>query len=89
MCPVIYLVSSYKIMELSSSGYILSPSNSPIPITLSTTLNISGYWVASNTFNSSYHFVYFPAGQYTVIVADEWGAIAFLHFTVHFTVNAQ
>ncbi|MFG1445777.1 MAG: hypothetical protein AAE975_01205 [Thermoplasmatales archaeon] len=89
MCPVIYPVSSYKIMGLSSNGYIISSSNSPIPITLSNTATVSGYWVASNPFNSSYHFVYFPAGQYTVIVADEWGAIAFLHFTVHFTVNAR
>ena len=89
MCPVIYPVSSYKIIGLSSNGYIISSSNSPIPITLSDIATFSGYWVPSNTFNSSYHFVYFPAGQYTVIVADEWGAIAFLHFTVHFTVNAQ
>ena len=89
MCPAIYPVSSYKIMGLSSNGYILSSSNSPIPITLTSTATFSGYWVASNPFNGSYHFVYFPAGQYTVIVADEWGAIAFLHFTVHFTVYAQ
>ena len=89
MCPLIYMVSSYKILGLSSNGYILSQGNSfnsssnlLIPITLSNAVTFSGYWAPSNSINGSYHFVYFPAGQYTVIVADEWGAVAFLHFTV-------
>ncbi|MGC8562642.1 MAG: hypothetical protein ACP5UZ_03655 [Thermoplasmata archaeon] len=82
MCSIIYPVSSYRIMGLSSSGYMLSSSNSPIPLTLSNTIRISGYWAPSNPLSTSYHFEYFPAGQYTVIVADEWGAVAFLHFTV-------
>jgi hypothetical protein len=87
MCPVV-LVSGYEILGFSDQGYMLTAGNSPTPITLSSTVSFSGYWVASNPINNSnplnnsYNFIYFPVGQYTVFIADEWGETALLHFTV-------
>jgi hypothetical protein len=88
MCPAILDVIGYKILGLSDQGYMLTFGNSPTPITLSSTVSFSGYWVASNPINNSnplnnsYNFIYFPVGQYTVFIADEWGETALLHFTV-------
>lgn len=81
-CPVIYPVSSYEITGLSDHAYILSPSNPSIPITLISTVQIDGYWAPSISIDGSSQFHYFPAGEYTVIVADEWGAASLLHFQV-------
>lgn len=38
---------------------------------------VDGYW-----YNGGPTFQQFPAGNYTIIAADEWGQVAFLHFTV-------
>jgi len=81
-CPVEFLVSGYEILGFSDQGYMLTAGNSPTPITLSSTVSFSGYRVASNPLNNSYNFIYFPVGQYTVFIADEWGETALLHFTV-------
>lgn len=81
-CPLIFPVGSYRIVGFSSEAFILYSSNPPIPITLVSTIPIAGYWFQSSTPNGSYHFVYFPTGQYTVIIADEWGATELLHFQV-------
>jgi len=88
MCPVEFLVSGYEVLGSSDQGYMLTAGNSPTPITLSSTVSFSGYWVDSNPinnsnpFNNSYNFIFFPVGQYTVFIADEWGESALLHFTV-------
>jgi len=87
-CPVEFLVSGYEILGFSDQGYMLTAGNSTTSITLSSTVSFSGYWVASNPINNSnplnnsYNFIYFPVGQYTVFIADEWGETALLHFTV-------
>jgi len=88
MCPALVHVNGYELMGLSDRGFILGAGDFSIPITLSSTVSFSGYWVASNPvnnfnpLNNSYKFIYFSAGQYTVIIADEWGETALLHFTV-------
>jgi hypothetical protein len=82
MCPAINAVNAFRINGSSDSGFMLTPGNSPIPITLSSSLTFSGYWTENSTINGQYKFVHFAAGQYTIIVADEWGAINFLHFQV-------
>ncbi len=82
MCPALYNVKSYQIVGLSDIAYLIGSGNPPIEITLNSEVSFSGYWVTSSPFNGTYHFVPFPAGQYTIIVADEWGAYDLLHFTV-------
>lgn len=81
-CPALFPVSGYKIDGFSHVGYILSPSNSPVPISLSSDLQLSGYWNGTNPNNGTYILTDFPAGQYTIVVADEWGSVVFLHFQV-------
>ena len=49
------------------------------------TSQLSGAYVANQTYTRSYTFMRplpFPPGIYTIAVGDEWGQIALLHFTV-------
>ncbi|MCL4447775.1 MAG: hypothetical protein M1556_01130 [Candidatus Thermoplasmatota archaeon] len=85
-CPEIYVFDNYTIGAQSDSAILTGP-NSPFNVTLLSTFTFNGYYAAgSNSTDSSpnqnYQYNYFPQGEYTVVVEDEWGAIAFLHFRV-------
>lgn len=82
MCPLIYTVSSYRILGSSDVAYLTGGGNPPPEFTLRSSVNFGGYWAQDGILNGSYHFVRFPAGEYTVVVADEWGAVQLLHFRV-------
>lgn len=81
-CPAIFPIDAYRLNGWSDQGYTLSSGNRPIAITLYTSVEISGYWTMENPTNGTYEFVSFPAGQYTAVFADEWGAVKLLHFQV-------
>lgn len=57
--------------NISSQGYSIGDS-----------LNFSGHYVETFPFSGVYHFIRFQKGEYTVVVADEWGAAELLHFRV-------
>ena len=66
---------------------VVSGTNTPLNITLYSNLSFSGYWtqngsVSGNTTSQNYHFNYFQNGVYTILVADQWGAVSLMYFTV-------
>lgn len=86
LCPDILLFSNYTI-EAHSDNAILTGPNPPFNMTLFSSITFNGYYTqefnsTNNSLNQTYQFNYFPQGDYTIAVEDEWGAIAFLHFRV-------
>lgn len=81
-CPLIFMVDRYQVNGSSDSGYLLHQEYQPVPITFHSDISISGYWSGNASTNVTDHFVRLPVGQYTVLVADEWGSTIFLHFRV-------
>lgn len=85
-CPV-FLEFNYYLFQPDSNTAVVSGPNPPFSITLYSNLNFGGYWTnnsseSGNSTFQNYHFSYFPQGVYTVVVADQWGALALMHFTV-------
>ncbi len=81
MCPFYVKPSSYEIFGHSDIA-LTNNGGMPANMTLEDFVNISGYWVEPNPSNGTYIFVNFPTGEYTIVVADEWGAVELLHFKV-------
>ncbi len=77
-CPLILQVSSYAFEPSSDvAGVVGSCGSNPcFTESVNATTSISGYWMATSTLSN------FTKGEYTVVGADEWGALAILHFTV-------
>lgn len=85
-CPV-FLGFKYYVFQPDSDTAVVSGPNPPFSITLYSNLSFSGYWTNNSSESrnlpfQNYHFNYFPQGVYTVVVADQWGALALMHFTV-------
>ena len=86
MCPL-FLEFKYYSFQPYSDTAVVSGTNTPLNITLYSNLNFSGYWtyngsVSGNTTSQNYHFNYFENGVYTILVADQWGAVSLMYFTV-------
>jgi hypothetical protein len=85
-CPMINAFDNYTIRANSDTA-ILTGQNHPFNLTLFSSISFSGFYTSgsnstANSTNQNYQFNYFPLGVYTIVVEDEWGAIAFLHFRV-------
>jgi len=75
-------IFTYSFQPHSDVAELLNSSGVPVfNESISTGGLIAGYWQEGGTYQV------FPAGNYTIMAADEWGQVAFLHFTV--TPNCQ
>ncbi|MEM0161308.1 MAG: hypothetical protein QXZ12_04375 [Thermoplasmata archaeon] len=79
-CPVQYAVSSYVFLPLSDHALLIGSSNPPINMKMQGTAYVNGSWTYSW---NQYVFKNFSLGIYTVVAADEWGAVQIAYFTVH------
>ncbi|HKT22104.1 MAG TPA: hypothetical protein VJR06_05810 [Nitrososphaerales archaeon] len=74
-CPLlIRYITGYYFQRSSNMALVLPGSGSSIAMT-------SGVAAAGN-YTWGYSLSYFTRGPYTVVAGDEWGALAFLYFTV-------
>jgi len=71
-----YGIFTYSFQPHSDVAELLNSSGVPLyNESISTSDRIGGYWHGST-------YQVFPAGNYTIMAADEWGQVAFLYFTV-------
>lgn len=79
MCPVEYPISSYEFLPLSNHTLLISSENPPINYTLESSIFLNGSWFYVG---NQLEFRNFSPGIYTVVAADEWGAVQIVHFSV-------
>jgi len=75
-CPMfIRLVTGYDFQAQSDLAVVL-PGSAAVPSPLAASVNIS------EVYSGHVQGQPLPAGSYTVVAADEWGAVVFMYFTV-------
>jgi len=83
-CTIMTIVNSTEVFSFEPQSdlvQVTSPSGVP---NFSSTVSvccplIGGYWIGQS---GSGTYQTFPSGTYTIITADEWGQVVFLHFNV-------
>lgn len=85
-CPMISEFDNYTIQANSDIAILTGP-NPPFNLILFSSLSFSGYYTSgsnstANSINQNFQFNYFPQGVYTIVVEDEWGAVAYMYFTI-------
>jgi hypothetical protein len=76
-CPAILVVGSYSFSPQSTSATLSCASGSCLTEAMDVTSGISGEYVGDSVNLSP-----LPAGTYTVMVGDEWGASVLVYFVV-------
>jgi hypothetical protein len=92
----LYLYNTTVLFSCTQNSYPFSYAFRPMSDTVITTLphevvsiapasvsaSVSGYWTGGEESTRAATFSKLPFGVYTVLGADEWGNILFLHFTI-------
>ena len=81
-CPMILMgIGAYAFQPSSHEAAVMGACdpNPCLTVEVHSTSGFDGYW---NTTSQGEAFVGFPPGVYTVAAGDEWGALAFVHFSV-------
>ena len=82
-CTTMTIVNSTEVFSFQPQSDLVQVTNSSgVPFfnsSISVSELVGGYWtgqIGSGTYQT------FPSGTYTMIAADEWGQVVFLHFSV-------
>ncbi len=82
-CTTMTIVNSTEVFSFEPQSDLVQVTNSSGAPFFNSSISVSeligGYWVGQIGSNA---YQTFPSGTYTIIAADEWGQVDFLHFSV-------